>query len=298
MGEHKVLAQQEGLITRKQALDAGMSATTVGRRLQTKEWQVVFPGVYRHIAASVSDVLMVRAARLWLGPSAVLSGSWAAWWHELRAEPDGPVSITVPAAESYRKHLHLRLRRRDLSPKDVVVVRGVAVTSKSLTALENASLYDGNDVLDRALQRYVSIGQLDWTMSRLNGAHGVVAARNALADRADGTVSAPERELSRALRSAGLTSFRPGVTVQAGGCQYWLDFADPQLKIAIEVDGVAPHSDPEVFHRDRARQNGLILAGRTVLRFTPWQIRTDLVGVLRQIHAAVAAATASSRRFQ
>ena len=40
---------------------------------------------------------------LWAGPDAVLSGSWAAWWHGLRDEPAGPVGVTVPRS-SVRPH--------------------------------------------------------------------------------------------------------------------------------------------------------------------------------------------------
>jgi very-short-patch-repair endonuclease len=36
----------------------------------------------------------------------------------------------------------------------------------------------------------------------------------------------------------------------------------------IEIDGWAFHSDQERFQRDRSRQNRLVAAGWTVLRFT------------------------------
>jgi len=45
------------------------------------------------------------------------------------------------------------------------------------------------------------------------------------------------------------------------------------LKLVVEVDGWAFHTTPDRFHRDRERQNRLVAAGWTVLRFT-WR---DLV---------------------
>ena len=47
-----------------------------------------------------------------------------------------------------------------------------------------------------------------------------------------------------------------------------VDFAYPELKLAIEVDGFAAHSTVDAFRRDRVRQNALVAAGWTVLRFT------------------------------
>jgi hypothetical protein len=46
-----------------------------------------------------------------------------------------------------------------------------------------------------------------------------------------------------------------------------VDLAFPEHKIAIELDG-GDHLDRDVFERDRPRQNELVLAGWTVLRFT------------------------------
>jgi very-short-patch-repair endonuclease len=47
--------------------------------------------------------------------------------------------------------------------------------------------------------------------------------------------------------------------------------------LAIEVDGWAWHHDVERFRRDRQRQNALVLAGWTVLRFT-WHDLTQRPG--------------------
>jgi very-short-patch-repair endonuclease len=47
-----------------------------------------------------------------------------------------------------------------------------------------------------------------------------------------------------------------------------VDFARPELRFAIEVDGYEFHSSLSAFNRDRARQNELVAAGWTVLRFT------------------------------
>ena len=47
-----------------------------------------------------------------------------------------------------------------------------------------------------------------------------------------------------------------------------VDFAYPEIKLAIEVDGYETHSSLDAFQHDRSRQNDLVELGWTVLRFT------------------------------
>jgi very-short-patch-repair endonuclease len=47
-----------------------------------------------------------------------------------------------------------------------------------------------------------------------------------------------------------------------------VDFAYPELRYAIEVDGYEAHSSLQAFRHDRARQNDLVDLGWTVHRFT------------------------------
>jgi hypothetical protein len=46
------------------------------------------------------------------------------------------------------------------------------------------------------------------------------------------------------------------------------DIVFARARLVIEIDGWAFHSDQERFQRDRSRQNRLVAAGWTVLRFT------------------------------
>ena len=66
-----------------------------------------------------------------------------------------------------------------------------------------------------------------------------------------------------------------------------IDFAHQGLRIAIEVDGRAYHSDRRSFERDRQRQNTLVVRGWLVLRFTWEQITQRPEEVLAAIDAAV-----------
>ncbi len=87
-------------------------------------------------------------------------------------------------------------------------------------------------------------------------------------DLSDGARSEAERRLLALLREAGCTGWVANQRVRAGGRWYILDVAFPAARLAIEVDGRAFHSDARAFQHDRTRQNDLVAAGWTVLRFT------------------------------
>jgi very-short-patch-repair endonuclease len=148
---------------------------------------------------------------------------------------------------------------------DRVEVRGVMVTAVPLTVLEAmVALDDGSQLLDRALQKRVKLAALQQAHCRNLGRWGSAQAARLLSAAADRTASEAERIAIRLFRDAGLTGWQCGY--QVGG--YEVDIAFPDDWVAVEIDGWAWHSDVERFRHDRQRQNALVLAGWTVLRFT------------------------------
>ena len=68
--------------------------------------------------------------------------------------------------------------------------------------------------------------------------------------------------------------------------RYVLDFYNPQLKLAIEVDG-ATHITNEQIEYDRHRQSEIETAGIVFLRFTNPEIYDDLYNVLEKIKTKI-----------
>jgi very-short-patch-repair endonuclease len=62
------------------------------------------------------------------------------------------------------------------------------------------------------------------------------------------------------------------VRVKLAGRWRRLDFAYPERKIVIEIDGYESHTTWDGFEDDRVRQNALVAAGWIVLRFTRAQL--------------------------
>jgi very-short-patch-repair endonuclease len=98
----------------------------------------------------------------------------------------------------------------------------------------------------------------------------------------------PERNLLDGLVryvQDGLISYRvvPQFPVNCNGQEYPLDFAIPQLKIAIEADGEMFHSNPKQLEKDKSRDAKLAQMGWTTLRFTETEIKDKIEQVMQTV---------------
>lgn len=89
------------------------------------------------------------------------------------------------------------------------------------------------------------------------------------------------------LRDAGLELPVRQHRVEVNGHVHRLDLAYPDRLLAIECDGFTRHGTREAFELDRMRQNRLVNAGWTVLRFTWHQIVRQPEVVIATIRSAL-----------
>lgn len=283
------LRRHDGVITLAQARDAGLSHKVVQRRVASGHWRRCTPGVYFVEDRPFTDSARVRAAVWGYGPPAAASGLTAAWWHNLTRFAPEIAEVTVPRNSHGRSRDGCRVRRRDLGPSDVVELEGMRVTALDLTVVEAAvQRGDGVKLMDSALQRHVTLNQLWRAHLRNKGRYGSPRARRLLHAASDGARSEAERLLLTLLRNARVTGWKANHPCGP----YKIDVAFAELKIAIEVDGWAFHSDQEAFQHDRKRQNYLILHDWQVLRFT-W---LDLVEYPQRVLAVIRSAISARSR--
>jgi very-short-patch-repair endonuclease len=281
---HGLLARQDGLVTVEQAARRGVPASTLRRRVHGDGWARVAPRVLLAAGHPWTARARVRAASLWAGDRAAVSGPAAAWWHGMLADAPATVEVTVPRGSGLRERPGVRIRRRDLAAADQVGVAGVWLTGKPLTTLETAvAVPDGSVFLDRALQRHVGFAAVYRSYCRNLGARGgagIAALLTAAADRAD---SAAERLMISILRGAALPGWVHGLPFD----RWTIDFAFPSARLAIEVDGWAWHMDVQRFRADRHKGNALVRAGWDLLRFTWHDLNNQPATVLAEIQAAL-----------
>jgi very-short-patch-repair endonuclease len=281
---------RDGVLTLEEAVRGGLTPRQIRHRVRSGQWIRLHPGVYLVGRREPDQRANTRAAVAWAGTGAVASGLTAAWWWGLRDWAPAATEVTVPHTRSPRLRAGVGLRRRNLDPMDLVVLRGLPVTALPLTVLDAAAALghdSGRPLVDRALQRQVSFAELHAAYCRTLGRHGSPWLGRVLREAADGACSQAERVLHRLLRQARIGGWVANHRVVLSGIEYWIDVAFVVHRLAVEVDGWAWHSDVDRFARDRRRQNALVLAGWTVLRFTWHDLKSRPEVVVAQIRAVI-----------
>ncbi len=105
---------------------------------------------------------------------------------------------------------------------------------------------------------------------------------------ADNPWSSPERALHLAFRRAGVRGWLGNAPVLAGGRLWYPDVLFEDLRLIVEIDGHAHHSTDAQRDADRRRQNLLVEARYTVLRFTPRQIADEPLDLLSSVSGTMA----------
>jgi len=272
-------AEQCGLFTRAQARRCGYSEYQVRRRIRTGEWQQVLPSVLAPAGTLVTPGVRDRAALLAV-PHGVLAGPSAARRHGMAVRDPRTFLAVGPA---YHARIpQVRLIRDALADPDVQVIDGVPLTGQERTVVDCLRLLperDAVEFLDRALRAgWITPERLAWRAHDLAGRRGGprLARMSRLAG--SGARSAAERLAVQLLRRAGITDWSLNVEIHdERGLIGVGDVVFRKHRLVVEIDGRAYHSDPASFQRDRERQNRLVAAGWTVLRFT-WHDLTHRPG--------------------
>lgn len=294
----RIMREQEGVITRQQALSTGLSSREIGGLVSRGDWERLHVGVY-HLAGAPATPRGLLLAACLARPGAVASHGSAAWlWDLIRSPPQRP-ELSVPRSASHRSSASTVVRRvSDLREARVVVWKKIPTTNPLRTLVDLAGVA-GPGLLDDAVDRglmagLVTVEGLAAELDRLGGRgrRGVGALRQALARRGIIRVPRPSVLESRLLRLLDRGGIRPeGVetTVDTETGRYRLDVA-VSARVALEVDGYAFHSSADAMGRDLQRHNDLLMHGLVVLRFT-W---VDVVRAGDQVLAQVREAL---RRF-
>lgn len=295
-------AARGGVVSPDDLRTCGFSAKAVRHRIHEGTWHRVGGAVVlaprSHGAGAGNDVSLSWILRMTFGPHTRISGALAlrrARWqlpHErhivvLRDKPN--FSLAGVAV----------LRRPDAdTPSGTSDLRFVTARQALVDCLTVLPAPAAADVLDAALQRrYVSPDTVaEDIRGRLGrGRLNAAGLRQLITRATSGSKSEAEQRMARLLGRSGTGPWVANHPIHGadGRIVAELDFAHIGLRIAIEVDGRAFHSDRRSFEHDRWRQNSLIIDGWLVLRFTWQQIIERPDEVIAIIQAAVAQRAAS-----
>lgn len=225
----------------------------------------LLPGVYCVTECAADFTLRVRAVALWQADAVVTKRAAAriTFW------PSLPVTrVDVARCQRPPRSCGYGFEERTIDPDHVVVRGPVRLTAPALTAID---LIDdlGPDAIDVCLRSRAARLEDLWAAFEAHSFRaGNADRRRALVDSRDSPWSAAERLSHRILREAGLKGWVTNHQVVVAGSTYFIDIAFRGVRLAVEIDGRLHESDPSIFENDRVRQNALVRAGWTVLRFT------------------------------
>jgi very-short-patch-repair endonuclease len=264
-------------VTVEQLRQLGAGKKALRHRVHRGTLRPVRKGVYVVSGVRPTSEQAVHAAVLAAGTNTYASHLSAAQLLGLPAPEPERIEITSTLENQVRMPGIWAHRSGLLHEHDVASVRGVPCTTAPRVVVDLSSRLSVDQLgslLDEAMRRRLaSLTRVTACVTRLGRAPGRSPKRLAtvLARRIPGYdpgASDLETYVWQVLIDAGLPAPARQHRVVVGGQPYKIDLAYPNLRIAIEADGFDPHRSRTAFDSDRERQNALIGAGWSVLRFT------------------------------
>jgi hypothetical protein len=248
---------------------------TVGQ-LRGPRFRRLFPDVYVGADVELNHYLWSRAALVYAGEAAVISGLSAAyvWGVDLFPIAGAAPQLTVPVGRRlFAAGSHLVVVQAQLDADDIVVRQSLRVTSRLRTTFD----------LGRRLPRPDALAAMDamagrWDLAVANiacyardnqGLRGCRQVESLVGLIEPRTESPMESKCRLVLVDGGLPRPMPQYEVLTDDGRFLarLDLAYPKIKIGIEYEG-DHHRDRPTFRRDVARGNALADAGWAIVRAT------------------------------
>ena len=295
LGLDSLAGSQHGLVTRTQALST-LSTKQLEGWVDRRVLVPVRPGVYRF--RGVPESWEQRLLAACLAADGVASHRAAARVWGVEGVASLRLEITVSLGQVVRLPGVRAHRSNRLGPEFLTVQREIPVTTPART-LVDLSAVTPTPTLEKAVDGALRDGLV--TVASLRACFDALAGRGRrrvahfrpILDARQPGYSPGDSDLEGRVRrwlvAAGVPPPVPQFAVLAGVERYRIDYAYPDVRVAIEIDGWATHGTRNAFDHDRVRGNDLELAGWTLLRFTSSSTRADVVRTVQAARAAAAA---------
>ena len=281
--------QQSGVLSRSQALKAGLSVGMIKFRVNSGRWQQLHLGVYATFTGFPGRTAQLWAAVLSAGPGAMLSHETAAEIQRLADKPVETIHVTVPrqrhvaairGVSLHRSNRAVEAVQRGSSPPRTRVEETVLDLTQTAASFDDVcgwitrafarELTDQERLLEAMRQRT----KLRWR-SEL---HEIVGAA------ASGDHSVLEYRYDRDVeRAHGLPeAVRQAPFMTPDGRRGRRDRLYAEYGVVVELDGRVAHPDEEQW-RDKARDNAAAVDRKQTLRYGWKQVSKDPCGTAVEV---------------
>jgi len=276
----ELMAQQNGVISRRQALGLGATDGFVRARIGNGTWSEMSSGVYASSSTPASWERRLRAALL-SHPVAHVAGMSAAYLHDFEGVRAIRPEVLIPYGGNNRSSIARVIRARHFEHVGVTEIRGFSCTSIAETILTLSMRLPMGDIEryvdDQLASRKLSVDDFHPILDRLEFARqrGLKPLRRLVAARASDAYQPPtselERLLYRLLDHPTLPPYQRQVPFAYPTLEATVDAYIEEWDVIVESDGRRWHSRHHDHDRDRQRDNAALAAGLVVVRLT-WKM--------------------------
>ncbi|WP_028653874.1 type IV toxin-antitoxin system AbiEi family antitoxin domain-containing protein [Nocardioides sp. J54] len=270
------MSAQWGLVTRPQALAAGMTADQVDRLVRSGRWALVRRGVYAeapYVASLTSHaeqrMLADRAASLRVRDAHVFSHHSAAYvlGLEVLREPDPLTHLTRPGIVGTHRRAGIAQHLAPYPPEQLQLVHGVGVLGLARTAVDitrEHGYLQGLVAADSAMRVGVSREQLCTVAAQMYCWPQSTVVRDVLASASPGADSVGETLMRDLVASLGFGVPEVQFGLTADGRTAWCDLRlgrqvfefDGKVKFLSPADGGFAQQPPtDVLWAEKGRQD-------------------------------------------
>jgi Protein of unknown function (DUF559)/Transcriptional regulator, AbiEi antitoxin len=289
-------AEQYGVFSRDDARALDCSDGMLYRLAAKNEIVRVLPRVYRFSSAPTTWTQRAKAGTLYAGEHSWLSHRSSAYQLDMIDRCPSVIEITTTAVVRSRPGLRIR-RVRDMPQSDTRTIRSIPVTNPHRTIVDLSTVLQ-HEALERLLDDclFRGIAELGRIQARLDklGGPGRPSTRSLreLLEVRGNQLAMPltvlENKFLDVLRLGGIDEPEKQVSVKSDAHKTWrLDFAYPEHKVLIEVDGRRFHAARRRQKNDMRRDNVMNVRGWTVLRFTWEDVVTEPEYVIAMVRQAL-----------
>lgn len=288
---HDVASGQGGVVSRRQAYQAGMTRGEVRAQVRARRWQRVWS---RSLCIHTGDISAL--GREWGavfegGDHAVLDGESSLIASGLQRYESTTLRVSVPRGVKPLSGTGLDIRRtRRLKVTDRVA-SGVPRTKVEIAAVR-AALWAVSDkqaalLVTMAVQQGLTTAErVGEALLRVRRDKRRAMLHDLILDLMGGARSMGELDFARACRRRGLPEPTRQVIRSGRGGRYYLDVYWEQWHLVVEIDGIH-HSWADNVVSDALRHNEVAIAGDTVLRLPLLGLRLAEDDFFEQIERAL-----------
>jgi hypothetical protein len=285
---------QAGVVSRKQAIDAGMTPNAIKWKIKSGDWRQIYLGVYATYTGPLTRDAQLWAAVIFAGPGARISHETAAEIQRLIDRRSPLIHVTIPAGRRVRPPKGVAIHRSSHLATSRRFARGVpphTFVEETILDLVHAAT-DRDDVVAYVTGAFAGNHTSEPWLRKAIAARKQLRWRDVLDEimpkATAGTHSALEYRYDRDVESAhGLPAASKQVLfTKPDGSRGRRDRSYEKYGLIVELDGKRYH--PQERRRlDRDRDNDATATGESTLRYDWDDVTRDSCASAAQVYTAL-----------